>query len=121
MKDFIIKLFDLKEEDLNSIDSLAQLNQVYFLITLKARDHIYTKCDSFTHYVKDYKIRKLRHEILINFDSAIFYNQRRYVCKDCNAIFVENAPFTGNRNVMISTTVINILNNFKLYTAAIHK
>ena len=117
MKDFIIKLLDLKEEDLDSIDSLTQLNQADFLITLKARDHLCPKCGSFTHYVKDYKIRKLKHKILINFDSTIFYNQRRYVCKDCNATFVENAPFTGNRNVMTPTTVINILNDLKPYTA----
>lgn len=118
MKDFIIKLLDLKEEDLDSIDSLTQLNQADFLITLKARDHLCPKCGSFTHYVKDYKIRKLKHKILINFDSTIFYNQRRYVCKDCNATFVENAPFTGNRNVMTPTTLINILNELKPYTAA---
>lgn len=117
MKDFIIKLLDLKEEDLDSIDSITQWNQADFLITLKTGDHVCPKCGAFTHYVKDYKIRKLKHKILIHFDSTIFYNQRRYVCKDCGKTFVEKAPFTGNRNVMTPTTVINILNDLKPYTA----
>ena len=75
------------------------------------------KCGFFTHYVKDYKIRKLKHKILINFDSTIFYNQRRYVCKNCNATFVENAPFTGNRKVMtllLSLIFLMILNHIPL-------
>ena len=117
MKDFIIKLLDLKEEDLDSIDSITQWNQADFLITLKTGDHVCPKCGAFTHYVKDYKIRKLKHKILINFDSTIFYNQRRYVCKNCNATFVENAPFTGNRNVMtllLSLIFLMILNHIPL-------
>lgn len=117
MKDFIIKLLDLKEEDLDSIDSIIQLNQADFMITLKVKSHICPQCGSFTHSIKDYKIRKLKHKILINFNSTIFYKQRRYVCKNCGTTFIEKAPFTGNRNVMTPTTVINILNDLKPYTA----
>lgn len=87
INDFIIKLLNLKQEDLDFIDSVSQLSQADFLITLKVRNHVCPHCGSFTHSIKDYKTRKLKHKVLINFDSTIFYKQRRYLCKDCGAIF----------------------------------
>lgn len=59
-------------------------------MTLKAKDHVCPKCGIPTHSFKDYIIRKLKHKVLINFDSIIFYNQRRYLCKNCDAIFIED-------------------------------
>lgn len=117
MNDFIIKLLDLKEEDLDSIDSITHMNHADFLITLKIKDHVCPRCGSFTHFIKDYKTRKLRHKILINFDSTIFYRQRRYLCKNCGASFIEINPFTGNRYVMTPATIINILDDLKPYTS----
>lgn len=117
MNHFIIKLLDLKEEDLDSIDSISHMNQVDFFITLKVKDHVCPKCGSFTHSIKDYKTRKLKHKILIPFNSTIFYHQRRYRCKVCGATFIEKNPFTGNRYVMTPTTIINILNDLKPYTS----
>ena len=55
MNDFIIKLLNLKQDDLDFIDSVSQLNQADFLITLKVRDHVCPHCASFTHSIKDYK------------------------------------------------------------------
>ena len=40
MNDFIIKLLNLKQEDLDFIDSVSRLNQANFLITLKVRNHV---------------------------------------------------------------------------------
>lgn len=117
MNDFIIKLLDLKEEDLDSIDSVTHMNHADFLITLKIKDHVCPKCGSFTHSIKDYRTRKLKHKILINFDSTIFYRQRRYLCKNCGSSFIEINPFTGNRYVMTPVTIINILNDLKPYNS----
>lgn len=117
MKDFIINLLDLKDKDIDSIDSVQHINQSDFLITLCIKDHICPNCGHFTHFIKDYKIRKLKHKVLINFDSTIFYKRRRYICKHCDHSFIEHSPFTHSRHVMTPTTVINILNDLKPYTS----
>ena len=117
MQDFIIKLLDLKEEDIDSIHTISKISQADFLITLKVRDHVCPHCGCFTRYVKDYRTRKLKHKILVNFSSTIFYRQRRYLCRNCQKSFVERSPFTGNRHTMTPATVINILNDLKPYNS----
>ena len=61
-------------------------------------------------------MRKLKHKVLINFDSTIFYKQRRYICHHCGKTFVEFSPFTENRYIMTPTTIMNILKILKPYT-----
>lgn len=117
MKDFNIKLLDLKEEDLESIDSITHFNNADFIITLKLKAHVCPNCCCLTTTVKDYKTRKIKHKVLVNYSTTIFYKQRRYKCKDCGKTFVELSPFSCNRHVMTSTTVINILNDLKPYNS----
>lgn len=51
MNELIIKLLNLKEEDIDSIDSVTHMNHADFLITLKIKNHICPKCDSITHSI----------------------------------------------------------------------
>lgn len=117
MKDFNIKLLDLKEEDLESIDSITHFNNADFIITLKITPHVCPTCGCITTTVKDYKTRKIKHKILINYNTTIHYRQRRYKCNDCGRSFVESSPFTCSRHVMSPVTVINILKDLKPYNS----
>lgn len=117
MKDFNIKLLDLKEEDIEDIDSISHFNNADFIITLKIRPHVCPTCGCITSSVKDYKTRKIKHKILVNYDTTIYYRQRRYKCNDCGRSFVESSPFTCSRHVMSPVTVINILKDLKPYNS----
>lgn len=117
MNDFIIKLLDLKEKDLDFIESITKTESSDFIIILKRSIQVCPHCGSLTDRIKDYKIRKLNHKVLIHSHSFIFYKQRRYCCKDCGKSFVEYSPFTGTRHILTASTVINILNDLKPYTS----
>lgn len=117
MLDFIIKLLDLKDEDIHYIDSISSFNDADFFIQLKVKDHICPHCGSFTHSIKDYKMRKISHKVLINFHSTIYYRQRRYICKNCGHSFIEYNPFSSSRYFLSPATVINILDDLKPYNS----
>lgn len=117
MNDFIIKLLDLKEKDLDFIESITKTESSNFIIILKKSIQVCPHCGSLTDRIKDYKIRKLNHKVLIHSHSFIFHKQRRYYCKDCGKSFVEYSPFTGTRHILTASTVINILNDLKPYTS----
>lgn len=93
------------------------MNKVDFLIILKIKDLACLRYGLFTHLINDNKTRKYKHKILINFDSTIFYRQRRYLCKDCESSFIKTNPFTGNRYFMTPAIIINILDDLKPYTS----
>ena len=118
MKDFIIKLLDLKEKDIDSIDSITiSDDSLNLIITLKRKEEICPRCGSFSHYIKDYKYKHLNHKVLVHSDTKIIYKQRRYICKDCHHTFYETCPFTSNRSSMTPATVISILDSLKPYTS----
>lgn len=117
MNDFIIKTLNLKDEDLESIESIFSDNSMDYILTLKQKDHICPDCGCLTHAVKDYKIRPIKQKMFINFDSTIYYKTRRYLCKRCGKSFVENNPFAATRKKVTPSSIINILNDLKPYNA----
>ena len=64
MNDFIIKLLDLKEKDLDFIESITKTESSDFIIILKRSIQVCPHCGSLTDRIKDYKIRKLNHKVL---------------------------------------------------------
>ncbi|WP_249029464.1 ISL3 family transposase [Tannockella kyphosi] len=117
MYDFIINLLDLKAQDIQFIDSVVQSNHSDFLVTFKQRKQVCPHCGSITSTVKDYKTRELKHKVIIHCDTTIFYRQRRYKCNHCKKTFIEPNPFGNSRKTLTPTTIINILNDLKPYTA----
>ena len=117
MNDSIIKLLNLKEEDIDNIDSISSFQNEDFLLTLKVKNHVCPKCGSITKNVKDYRICKITHKIFVNYHSIIYYNKRRYHCSECGKSFYENNPFSSNRKKPSPATIVNILNDLKPYNS----
>lgn len=113
----IIKILNLKEEDMDSIESISTINSEDFIITLKQKDHICPNCGSITNRVKDYSIRTLHHKIFIHFNSTIYYKSRRYFCSACNKSFMERNPFGNARRCVLPATVKKILEDLKPYNS----
>lgn len=117
MNDFITKAFNLKEEDLDSIETLTTTESINYIITLKVRKHVCPVCGCFTSTIKDYKLRPIKQKIFINYDSTIYYKARRYRCKDCGKTFVESNPFGATRKKVTQSTILNILNDLKPFNS----
>lgn len=120
MQDFIMKILNLKDEDVHSIDSITEKDSSFF-ITLKRSPQICPYCGSVTQTIKDYSIRKISHKVLIHSDTIIYYRSRRYLCKSCRHSFVESNPFTSKPSTISSATVIGILKALKPYNAVYTK
>lgn len=117
MDNFIIKLLDLKEENIEDISVTIEHGVHSFNITLKRKQHSCPHCFKMTSKVKDYRLKKLSHQVYKHINTTISYNCRRYVCPYCNKTFNEDSPF-GLTYTSISTSVLlAILNDLKHYTA----
>ena len=117
MNHSIINALNLKEEEIDSIESVSSFHNEDFLITLKLKDHICPNCGSLTRSIKDYKIRKLHMKIFIRFNSTVYYKRRRLKCEHCGKSFVENHPFGSRRKSVASSTIINVLDALKPYNS----
>ena len=114
MKKFIMNALGLTVDQFDLIDSISTINEHDVLITLKRFPHNCPHCDTITSHVKGYQMKKISHNILINKDTFIFYNCRRYFCIKCNSSFIENSPITINSKSKISSkTIINVLEDLK--------
>ena len=113
----IINALNLKDEDIESIESISSFRNEDFLITLKLKDHICPHCGSITRSVKDYSIRTIHQKIFIQFDSVIYYRVRRYKCNSCGRSFVEENPFGSGRRKITPALVIQILDALKPFNS----
>lgn len=119
MNDSIIKLLNLKDEDIENIESISSFQNEDFLLTLKVKEHICPnpECGRITTKIKDYRVCKITHKIFVNFHSTIYYNKRRYKCNHCGKVFYENNPFSSNRKKPSPATIVSILNDLKPYNS----
>lgn len=118
MNKFIMNALALTNEQLELIDTISHVDDCNIEITLKVKPQYCPKCNHQTTRIKDYAKRKISHSILLNRDTTIFYNRRRYFCKHCNASFIESNPFTMKDQSKVSSySIINILNDLKPYNS----
>lgn len=91
--DFITALFNVKLDDIESLEAFKQASIFHYHIKLKLKRHTCPYCgeDAISHGQKELKIH---HPNLIDFDGMIHYHARRYICKDCHRTFFETNPFS---------------------------
>ena len=63
----IINALNLKDEDIDSIDSISSFHNEDYLITLKVKDHICPQCGSITHSIKDGTMSRFRTHLIDTF------------------------------------------------------
>lgn len=120
MHNSIIKLLDLKEEDIDSIDSIIEKDSSFF-ITLKQKTTMCKHCGCFTSKVHDYTEKAIKVKIFNHKDTIIYYRARRYKCIHCGKSFLESNPFVAAGKKTSSIDTFGILNDLKHYTATYTK
>ena len=110
----LLQMFNLKNENVESIDVAHKPDAVYISIKLVKKLHNCPVCGSKTDKIKAYTNKKILHSLLTNYACFVLYKARRYVCSTCKKTFYENNPFV-HKNMQISVvTVSNVLQDLKL-------
>lgn len=109
MKDFITKLFNLKDSDIEDIEIVSCGSQTFATITLTVRPTPCPVCGTPSRRVHDYYSRNLNHSILSEHNLTVVYNQRRYYCTNCQKAFTEKNPFSLPGKRISTATVLKVM------------
>lgn len=111
--DDVLKLFNIKESQVESFEISSEKGELHVKITLNRGDCVCPICRSNEIKVKGYKIKKVRHSVLAHAPCIIDYKQRRYECKNCGKTFNEENPFTFPGEKVSVTTVFLVLKDLR--------
>lgn len=114
--DYLLQLFNLQQESVESIDIAHKPDGLYATIKLIKEPQTCPVCEFETTTVKDYTTKKIVHSLITHTPCYINYKARRYKCPACSKSFYEHNPFSY-KNMKISTlTVFNVLSDLKKAT-----
>lgn len=111
--DYILKLFNLEDSDIEEMDVRHQFDGVHVHVKLSPGEYTCPVCGSSTSKIHSYTNKKITHSILNNIPCFINYRARRYICPECSKTFYEHNPFTAEGMKISLTTVYNVLNDLK--------
>lgn len=117
MKNPIINLLDLKQENIENIDILRSQTYNTINVRLTRQPCKCPQCLKYTSKVKEYRQRKYVHQIINGTDTYINYDLRRMLCPYCGKTFNESNSFNKSYSSITNITLISILKDLKHYTS----
>lgn len=127
LEKFITNILNIDESRIKSIESITSSDKQQINVYIKLNEDKDVKCPYCKEkpLVHGYYRKKLIHSTLANRKCYIFYDQRRYKCKNCDITFHENNPFASENESLTYETKINILKDLKYpsntYTAVANR
>lgn len=113
MNNDIIKILNLKETDIETIDSYVDDNILYINLKLSRKVMRCPYCTNNKLKVKDYRVQQINHPILNNMNCIIRYNRRRYKCDFCCKTFSEENDFISPNNRSTDYIVLSVMNKLR--------
>ena len=111
--DYILKLFNLDNRKISSIEVHHQFDGVHVHVLLAVEPYRCPVCGTETSKTHSYTHKKITHSILSGIPCFINYKARRYICPECSKTFYEHNPFTTEGMKISLTTVYNVLKDLK--------
>ena len=105
----------IKDEDIEILKEFHKDKIHYIEVKIKNRGCICPKCSKFTAKVKEYKRKKIIHNIYAGEHTVIIYHQRRFICPLCKTTKMEDDPFSSIGSNISDYTMISILDDLKRY------
>ena len=105
----------IKDEDIEILKEFHKDKIHYIEVKIKNRGCICPKCSKFTAKVKEYKRKKIIHNIYAGEHTVIIYHQRRFICPLCKTTKMEEDPFSSIGSNISDYTMISILDDLKRY------
>lgn len=112
MNDDIITILNLNHSDVQSCTSKSFSTSLSYFITLTKHETFCSSCHSLL-YIKEYKTKIIKHQIIRDTDTTIFYRARRYYCPSCNTSHYEHNPFSSPHSNLSHQTILSILKFLK--------
>ena len=106
---------DLNEDDFEINEEFVDKGIIYKRIKLKNKGIRCLNCGTYTTSVKEYRTKKIIHNIYHHENCKIIYLQRRFICPKCGLTRMEDNPFTSDNNKISDKTILNILETLKRY------
>ena len=108
-----INLLGLQPDDIQDLNIVRNNDVIIISVTLTAKDYTCPACGSLLSQVKDYQLKKINHSIFNMNKTFIHYRCRRLKCVDCGKTFVENNPFTQQKQRISNATILVVLKDCK--------
>lgn len=108
-RDLLIDLFNLTDDDIESVRYENQIGSTLLYVTLKPRYMACPTCGNKAVKIKGYVPKKITHSVLTNRSCQILYKARRYVCPVCGHTYYEENPFVFKKMKISIFTVKKIL------------
>ena len=113
IENLITNLFNIELEKTQKMESIVQSDGFVIVNIQLIPETIKCKFCNRKMKIHYYSKRPLVHSTLVNRKCTIYYNQRRYICKECNVTFKEVNPFTNTSESVTIETKINVLKDLK--------
>lgn len=110
---YLLQLFNLQRENVDSITIAHKSDAIYATIKLNVAEHACPVCNDKTITIKDYTTKKIVHSLVTNTACYILYKARRYQCSSCGKTFYERNPFVHKNMKISALTVSNVLRDLK--------
>lgn len=113
MNNDIIKILNLKDTDIETIDSYVDENILYINLKLIRKVIKCPYCINSKIKIKDYRVQEINHPILNNMNCIIRYNRRRYKCDFCSKTFSEENDFISTNNRSTDYIILSVMNKLR--------
>ena len=107
----IIHILNLHPRDVKDCSFHFENSMMFYSITLTQDEFVCKDCSSKLK-IKDYRKRKISHQLIRGKDTYIIYKARRYFCSTCHKTHFESNPFSNNSHIS-TLTQIEILKSLK--------
>lgn len=87
----IINLLNLQDKPVKNIKFVD--NNIFIYLETKTKYHTCTSCKGRTKHVHDYRVQKIQHVKINDFNSYLILKKRRYCCNHCGKKFYESYHF----------------------------
>lgn len=112
----LANFLSINSEDIDEIETVSRADAVYIYIKMKRRHEICPECESEKKELKEYKIRKIKHDLFQNKPTIFLLKYRRFKCLSCCKTFSETNNFAPKRSRNTFQTIFRVLELAKSYT-----
>lgn len=110
INDFITAILNIKDEDIEKVETVKIDNILNIYLTLKNTTPVCPYCGG-KSVIKGYLTNKIHITDIASFNSLLFFRKRRYICKYCQKTFIEKNPFGPNNTNVSWNTLVSIMND----------
>lgn len=114
-KDSVLELFGLEDKDVDSAHYKNINGNALLDVKLTPHYEPCPDCGALEPWIKDYRIKRIRHSVLADRKCTLIYHARRYQCRECSHVYLEKNPFVFKKMRISAKTVMNVLEDLKDY------